>query len=247
MATERATPEQIESDAHHGFVHLQGVLDADEVSRYRDAAARATTSLTPLNEGDPIFTQIVNVWQQDEILRELTLSPRLAALAGQLAGVPLRLWHDHLLVKPPHNGAPTEFHQDAPYWPYLDGQHALSVWVALVDVPVERGCMSFLPGSHTRRGIRATNLADARDLFEAVPDLAWEPRVTVPLRAGDVTFHSGYTAHAASANATAEFRYAHVVIYTDRDTRYSGAPHVCTDGQGIAVGDLLPDALFPPL
>ena len=48
------------------------------------------------------------------MLRELTLHHVLAGLADPLAGVPLRLWHDHLLMKLPHNRAATEFHQDRP-------------------------------------------------------------------------------------------------------------------------------------
>ena len=54
---------------------------------------------------------------------ELTLNP-LAQQATELAGIPLRLWHDQLLIKKPHNGAPTEFHQDAPYWPHANVRHS---------------------------------------------------------------------------------------------------------------------------
>ena len=95
--------------------------------------------------------------------------------------------------------------------------------MALVDVPVERGCMTFIPGSHRRQDLRAIDLTDAHDLFNAAPDLAYEPRVTVPLRAGDCTFHNGYLAHTANANDTDEFRYAMVNIYVDAETRYNGA------------------------
>ena len=83
---------------------------------------------TTCSNESPIFNQYVNVWRQNDVLRELTLDPRLAAAATALAGVPLRIWHDQLLIKPPHNGAATEFHQDAPYWPHA-GSRALAVRV----------------------------------------------------------------------------------------------------------------------
>ncbi len=241
------TDDQIEGYRRDGYIHVPGVLSPEEVDRYREAAARAYDELTSLDESNQMFRQIVNVWKSDPVLRELTLHQGLATLATQLAGVPLRLWHDQLLIKKPHNATPTEFHQDAPYWPHANARHQLSAWVALVDVPVERGCMTFIPGSHQRHDIRAIDLTDSHDLFAAAPDLAYQQRVTVPLRAGDCTFHNGYLAHTANSNDTDEFRYAMVDIYVDADVTYSGKSHVCTNGMGLEVGDHLPDEAFPPL
>ena len=128
-----------------GFVHIPGVLEADEVARYRDAALElANTMESQRYKGEP-FTQLVNVWQQDERMAALTTNSRVAALAEALAGVPLRLWHDQVLIKQPKRSTATEFHFDAPYWPHTGAGNWLTAWIALVDVPVERGCMTFLP------------------------------------------------------------------------------------------------------
>ena len=89
-----------------------------------DAATAATRTAEDNFTGSAIFNQYVNIWRQDDVLRELTLDARLAAAATALA-VPLRLWHDQLLIKPAH-GAATEFHQDAPYWPHGGSRHSLS-------------------------------------------------------------------------------------------------------------------------
>jgi ectoine hydroxylase-related dioxygenase (phytanoyl-CoA dioxygenase family) len=239
--------EQVARYRADGYIHIPSVLTGDEVERYRSAAAEVYQRESGLDPDNAMFKQVVNIWQRDDTLRSLTLHPGLAELATQLAGIPLRIWHDQLLIKPPHNGAPTEFHQDAPYWPHQESRHCLSAWVALVDVPVERGCMTFIPGQQDRRDIRPIDIADARDLFEAAPDLAYLPRVTVPLRAGDVTFHNGYTPHTANANDTDDFRFAHVNIYVDRDLQYNGNHHVCTDSLDLTVGNPLPDASFPPV
>ena len=239
--------ELVESYRLNGFVQLRSVLSEAEVERFAAAARDVYARGRALNPEDATFKQVVNVWREDPVLRELTFHPRLAAAATELAGVPLRLWHDQLLMKKPHNHAPTEYHQDAPYWPHARSRHSLSAWVALVDVPVERGCMTFLPGQQDRHDIRAVDLTDRTDLFGAAPDLVYSPRVTLPLRAGDVTFHNGYTPHTANANDTDEVRLAHVVIYVDREVTYDGSPHVCTDGLRLRPDQPLPDAEFPPL
>jgi len=241
------TDEDVARYRRDGFLRVTGVLTTDEVERFRRAAERNLADRTALNPGDATFTQQVNLWRDDPELAELTRHPGLAGLATRLAGIPLRLWHDQLLIKLPHNGAPTEFHQDAPYWPHQGSRHWLSAWVALVDVPVERGCMTFLPGQHHRGDIRAVDLTDAHDLMSVAPDLVWAERVTLPLRAGDVTFHHGLTPHTANANATDDPRFAHVVIYMDAEARFDGRSHVVTAPLGLADGEAFSDEMFPRL
>ena len=240
------SPDQIEHYRTHGFVHVPGILTADEAQRFRDAALGIYEARQGLSSGD-VFAQHVNVWREDDTVRDLTLHPNVAAVARRLAGVPLRLWHDQILVKKPHNNTPTEFHQDQPYWPHQDSPNPISAWIALCDVPVERGCMSFLPGSHKRTDLERQNLGDPRSLFNICPDLQWSPRVTVPLKAGDCTFHHGRCAHMANANDTDEPRVAHVVIYMDAAVRFDGKDHVVTGDLGLSPGDALDGELFPEL
>jgi phytanoyl-CoA hydroxylase len=231
----------------NGFVRIRGVLTPAEVERYRAAALEESANpKRPPHSTGGVFQQLVNVWQVNPVMRELTLLPKLAKVMRTLAGTPQRIWHDHLLIKQPHNGVATEYHQDQPYWPITREVNALSAWIALVDVPEERGCMSFIPGSHLVRNLGAQNLADAGDFLGKCPDLVYAERTTVPLRAGDITVHTGFTAHRAQPNNTDVPRVAHVVIFFEHDARYTGVPHCVTDGQGIAVGGLLPDELCPP-
>ncbi|WP_395107939.1 phytanoyl-CoA dioxygenase family protein [Actinomadura sp. SCN-SB] len=242
----RVSEELVAAYRENGFVRIRGVLDEAGVERFRTAAegyleAHRSESL----ETGAVFSQLVNVWRRDPVLRELTLSPRLGRIAEQLAGFPLRLWHDQMLVKEPHSNAATEFHQDRPYWPHAGDRLALSAWIALVDVPPERGCMTFLPGTQNRTDLRPQDLHDSEDLFEADPSLRWAPRVTLPLRAGDCTFHSGYTGHMALPNRTGTARLAHVTIYIDAETTYSGAGHPVTDDLGLTPGDRLDGDTFP--
>ncbi|MGH3736795.1 MAG: phytanoyl-CoA dioxygenase family protein [Micromonosporaceae bacterium] len=229
-----------------GFVRVRGILEPPEVECFQRAEAaflEAHRARSLDQEGT--FTQLVNVWRLDDTARELTLHKRIARVAEQLAGVSLRIWHDHMLVKEPHNEKATHFHQDRPFWPHANDRHSLSAWIALVDVPAERGCMSFLPGTQTRTGLRPQKLHDEEDLFGLDPSLRWLPRVTIPLRAGDCTFHSGFTGHMATPNYTDLPRMAHVNIYMDAETVYNGGRHVVTDPLGLSEGVPLDGELFP--
>ncbi|TDC64410.1 phytanoyl-CoA dioxygenase family protein [Streptomyces hainanensis] len=239
------TDEQLARYRRDGFVHLPAVLSRRDAARYAKAALAARDRLDDFHSG-AAFTQLLQLWRTDGRLRELTLDPGLAGIATRLAGIPLRLWHDQLLIKEPHNGAATEFHQDQPYWPHAGSRHALSAWVALVDVPAERGCLTFIPGSQHLEGLRAQDLTDHDDLMNLAPDLRHQPRVTVPLRAGDCTFHDSRLAHTATPNHTGDPRVAHVVIYVDAELRLAPEPaHPVTDPLGLRPGDRLPDEHFP--
>jgi ectoine hydroxylase-related dioxygenase (phytanoyl-CoA dioxygenase family) len=230
-----------------GFVHIPGVISPEDADRFRAAALELSTRMKSLTKGKTlaVFTQLVNAWREDETLKQLTLHPNVGAVAERLAGMPLRLWHDHVLIKQPHNNAPTEFHQDQPYWPHARCRHALSAWIALVDVPVERGCMTFIPGSQRMTDLTAQDLTDACSLINMRPELQWEPRVTLPLKAGDCTFHHARTAHMATPNLTDDPRVAHIVIFMDARTTYTGTKHVVTDPLGLKAGQVLNGELFP--
>ena len=234
----------VEKYAEDGYVHVPGLLSEAEVGKYREAALAASQRLKSLYQG-PIFNQNVNVWREDETMRELTFLPKLHEWATRLAGKSLRLWHDQTLIKAPHNHAPTEFHQDQPYWPHTHSPDPISCWIALGDVRVESGCMTFIPGSHRRTDLPMQSLEDSRSLFQVCPDLEWEPRVTVPLRRGDCTFHHGRCAHMAGPNDTDEPRVAHVVIFMDCQTVFSGSEHVVTQPLELTPGALLEGEMFP--
>jgi len=242
--------ETIQAYRRDGFVHVRGIISQNEVAAYREVALELQHKLkshTKDRVAEKIFTQLVNVWRDDDRIKRLTMHANVASVATKLAGVKLRLWHDQILIKQPKNNAPTEFHQDQPYWPHAHSPNPITAWIALGDVPVERGCMTFIPDSHQRADLTVQNLADARSLFTICPELQWAQRVTVPLRAGDCTFHHGRCAHMATPNFTDKARVAHAIIFMDEGTIYSGQQHVVTDPLGLKAGEPLAGEKFPRL
>jgi len=236
--------EKIRSYREEGFVHIPGIISKEEAARFRGKSLELSERLKSSFE-EVVFKQMVNVWREDPVMRELTLHPNVAQVAEKLAGVALRIWHDQILIKPPKNSKPTEFHQDQPYWPHANSSNPISAWIALCDVPVERGCMTFIPGSQRRTDLAMQTLTDNRSLFSICPEMEWERRVTIPLKAGDCTFHHARCAHMATPNFTDDPRVAHVVIYIDAETTYRPQPHIVTDNLGLKEGEVLEHEIFP--
>ena len=164
-------------------------------------------------------------------VKDIVFSKRLAGIARDLMGVGhVRLWHDQALYKEP-GGRITDMHQDISYWP-MHTANTTTIWIALQDVPVERGCLYFLPGTHK------TGLEEYVDIFKNphIPDqVKNSPRIDVPLKAGDATFHSGLTFHGARENQTDVMREAMTVIYIGDGTKFDAsdprnATHKSCDG-----------------
>ncbi|MDA3959719.1 MAG: phytanoyl-CoA dioxygenase family protein [Planctomycetota bacterium] len=231
--------------ARDGVIVIRNLLSPDEVARFRAALlARSAPDRAAYCRHD-VFTQVVDTWRDDPVLRELALHSKLIAVARGLCDGAVRLWHDQILTKAPGNGAPTHYHQDQPYWPVPPTARSFAFWLALGDTPEAHGCMSFLPGSQRLRELPAQDLNDAGSLLGLCPDLAYAEARTIPLRAGDVTVHDGMTAHRAGANQLDRPRVAHSVIYLEADVCYRAQAHVVTDPLGLTPGQPLPDDRFP--
>lgn len=200
-----------------GFAVCPGFLPADEMPRYRAAALAYADQRRAATPGE-VFRQLTQVWRDDQVLRELTFHPKILAAVSQLAGRPMRLYHDQLLIKDPKNGQASEFHQDRPYWP-LTPAFTVSIWLAIGDCPVESGCMGFIPRSHERSGTQLQVITWPRALFDQAPELEFAERVIAPLKSGGITFHQGWTAHRAGPNETDTPRVAFSAIYVEDGVR----------------------------
>lgn len=243
--------DQAVSDFHEqGFVHIPDVLTEQELTRFRSAALEAHAEGAYLTNRFMDRTGIVsseNGWEKNLTLRSFALHPRIGAIAERLAGMPLRVWGGEVLVKPAGQATPTPLHDDFTN-ELLNSRLTLTCWIALVDVPVERGSLGFLPGSH-RRGAPWRVDADEFEhninayVLQHWPDLRWSPRVIVPLRAGDATFHHSRIAHLAGANATDEARVSFTVTFTDAEATYQPLPG--NDPLSMNAGQGLPDDRYP--
>lgn len=220
-------PELVAGFASDGHVVVRGLASPGEAAAYQPiieaAALDHAWDTRRLEERDTYgkaFLQSFNLWRRDPAIARFVLSPRFALVAAALLGVEhVRLYHDQALCKEP-GGGPTPWHQDQYYWP-LDTDRTITMWMPLVDVPAELGSMTFATGSHLLGDLRGRAISDASDReFAALIDQRGLSTHTYgALRAGDATFHSGWTVHRAGPNPTAELRTVMTVIYVADGTR----------------------------
>ena len=230
-----------------GFVHVPGLLRAEEIARFGPAVDEAvsvrkhgdTRRLEDKTPYEQSFLQCQYIWEDFPDIRPLTFHPLIGELAAQLTNATrVRLWHDQALYKEA-GGRETEAHQDHPYWPIAETD-TVTAWIPLCDVDDASGCMGYVPGSHSGQAefIDIFNSPGAGKALEA--KFAATPPQYVPCAAGDVIFHHGYTVHMAKANRSPRTRRIYTAIYfRDGCTRGGTRAHPSVDRDGIAVGQVI--------
>jgi len=156
----------------------------------------------------------------NEDFRDLALKSPLGRLAAecmrsQHAAV---LW-DFFLIKEPHSGPKTYWHQDYGF-NWMEGWQNISTWIPLDFVTIESGAVEYVRGSH-RWGIRSEahvpgkslkDIAGQSDGGDELPDIEQNRKsydiIHFDTEPGDCVMHHWLTIHGAPENKSDRRRRA---------------------------------------
>jgi len=219
-------PREIRSYQQDRVIKLKNVLQPATVNFFNEVissrVAAMNTVKTKLNERDTYgkaFLQLFNLWQEDELIKELVFSKKLANIAAALLQTEgVRLYHDQALFKEAGGGI-TPWHADQYYWP-LETDKTVTAWIPLQETPLEMGPLEFSAGSH--RIVEGRELAigdESETLIQKRLRVTDFRHVIEPFEIGEISFHSGWVFHRAGANTTGNTRKVMTIIYMDRDMK----------------------------
>ncbi len=212
--------------ARDGYFHARKVLTAAVLNVFskelRQKMAALTQNQPPLEERSTYkraFTQVTNLWQKSDIIRDFVFRADLAQLAADIMGANgVRLYHDQALFKEAGGGA-TPWHVDQVYWP-MDTVNTCTFWIPLQKTTAEMGTLSFAKGSHLKVEGREMVISDESEAFFS--DWVRESGFEVSrdeFELGDISIHAGWTVHHAGPNQTDRNREVMTIIYMADDAR----------------------------
>ena len=260
------TPQAIEQYRRDGFLVIEDFLSADELEFWRtaltEAVAKRNGNKMPdrkevYGKGDDadksyydnVFDQLLNLWVDNDKMRQIMLDERLGKMAAQLSGADgIRIGHDQALIKKPWAN-PTSWHLDTPYWSFSD-RRALSIWVALDDATYENGCLFFIPGSYHETTFENPGIGkNMGAIFTTYPGFKGSKSVAATMKAGSCSFHNGLTIHGAHANMTPGYRRAMTCAYMPDGNTFNGTVNILPEDEiaKLQVGDLLNNDSLTPL
>jgi ectoine hydroxylase-related dioxygenase (phytanoyl-CoA dioxygenase family) len=211
---------------NNGFIKLKQVYSQEEIDYLNEVI---TTEVNTLNKQvlamdqrdtyGKAFLQIMNIWKNSELVKEIVFGKKLAKIATELMEVTgVRLYHDQALYKEP-NGGHTPWHADQYYWP-LASDKTVTAWIPLQNTPLEWGPLEYSAGSDQLTEGRDKEISDESQQFlETALKSKGFVHVVEPFDIGEVSFHKGWLYHRAGPNKTNQMRKVMTVIYMDKDMK----------------------------
>lgn len=220
------TKEQIDFYDTNRYIKLKKVLNEETLQFFNtvigdqvDKMNKVTTAIEERTTYGKAFLQLFNLWRENELIKELIFSKRLAKIATDLMQTKgARLYHDQALFKEGGGGI-TPWHADQYYWP-LETDKTITAWMPLQATPLELGPLEFSAGSHQIVYGRDLEISDESETaIQQKLKVTDFKHVIEPFDAGEISFHSGWAFHRAGANSTKTMRKVMTIIYMDRDMK----------------------------
>lgn len=218
------TTDQIDFFRENGFIKIKSVLSPETIEAMDAVISaevdRLNTQHLEMKDRDTYgkaFLQIMNIWRNSDLVKQIVFSKRLAKIAADLLEVEgVRLYHDQALYKEP-GGGHTPWHADQYYWPVASPK-TVTAWIPLQETTFELGPLEFSAKSFEIVEGRNKEIGDeSQAILEDILKKSGFNHVVEPFDLGEISFHMGWLYHRAGPNTTDKMRKVMTMIYLDKD------------------------------
>ena len=201
----------------NGFMTIPGLFCESEVKAFKQECARI------LETQEAHAGVFVGLAANSELFRGLARDPRLLDALEPILGPNIEFLSDKVVFKSATTTAGSPWHQD---WPYWEGLHKISVWIALDYATPENGCLKMIPGSHKRLAVHDGTAKEGEGFgYRLRPEAVEESEaVILPCAPGDVVLFHDLTLHASFPNTSGKDRWSVISTYrsaSEPDLEYS--------------------------
>lgn len=214
--------------ADDGFCTLEAFVEDHELALMREVFDRLFATRTGWDEGnqfDLAGTDDGGAPRLPQILKPSAYAPELLDLTAMAAAREITRDYfqsdallemdEHMILKPPHGGSQTPWHQDQAYHDPTVNERSINFWIPLDDTDVANGCMQYVPGSNHNDVLPHHSIGNDPRVHGLEVDGAEAYAATgvpCPLMAGGCVLHLPTTLHYAGPNLTARPRRAYIMI-----------------------------------
>ena len=217
------TPQQLKSYNKKGFAGPNPILSKIELKKLHYEIDSIISNLP--SETRPENLPSPN--EYNEFILNLLLSDPFVDVAEQILGPDISLFTVYAICKPPYDGRPVKWHQDAAYFP-IEPMETFTLWLAVDDSNSINGCMKVLPSSHKTKKIyeHSVNFNDESVLVQSITDIDLNGAMDVEVPAGHYSIHDPFLLHGSNKNNSSKWRCGitikYIPTYVNLDRDYIG-------------------------
>lgn len=193
-----------------GYVVLPQLFSENEVRVLKDEA-RAVLA----NKGADKVGVYVGMSIASSMFKAAAAKPELVAALTEVIGDSVVFLSDKIVFKNASTDFGSPWHQDYPYW---EGSHKFSVWIALDDATPENGCLRIVPGSHLLGAVRhGGDASDGMGFGNRLGKEEIKESEIADLHAakGDAIIFHDLLFHSSYSNTSGKDRWALISTYKD--------------------------------
>jgi ectoine hydroxylase-related dioxygenase (phytanoyl-CoA dioxygenase family) len=189
-----------------GFVIVRGLLTAEECAQFK-----AETKRLVAEHGEHAGV-LVGLAANSPVFAEVRYHPKLVDTLEEILGPDIEFLSDKVVYKSKERDFGSPWHQD---WPYWQGTHKVSVWIALDPATPESGCLKLLPGSHKSLATHDGSAPEGEGFGHRLSEGAIDESkvVAAPCAVGDAIFFHDLLLHASYPNTAGAERYSFITTY----------------------------------
>ncbi|MEM1211590.1 MAG: phytanoyl-CoA dioxygenase family protein [Planctomycetota bacterium] len=239
------TDSEVKFYQDEGYLYLGGLIPAEAVEALRNEVLEIMDKQLGLTAHDLGHASSAadklrqsSQYLEGSALDELINGEAIKKVAGQLIQGDAHRYLPFSAVKSGGGGGQFHFHQDNNYTQHEPAMGSINIWVALVDMSPENGCLQIVPRSHVD-GQLTSKSSDDGDQHQ---QLEVDPMTCLPIRmrAGDAVAFTRWTVHGSGPNTTDQPRVAYALQFHRSDVRYldveSGEQKLLVESPRFSVG-----------
>lgn len=212
------TKDQQERYKEQGYLKGITIFNSKEIVEIQEGFQKL---FSLLKEGQN-YNHIMQWHLSSRWLYNLCTDKRILDLVENIIGPNFYLWDTQLFAKKKdgHNNS-IAWHQDG-FYTVLEPIEYVNVWLAIADVDEENGAYQVVPGSHKRGLTEHKPLIPNHPVVQLDQDMiAREERISINLKAGQISIHDALVYHGSSVNNSDRIRLGFVMRYAPTHVKFN--------------------------